>query len=388
MTQAVSARCPTPEDNNEGEEITMITTTLFPGRYIQGYDAVQRLSELIPRYGNKGFLICSPSVFERVLPDIRPSLEEAVPVILEKFGRECSDEEISRLTAIAGDNSCDVIVGLGGGKTLDTAKAVAHMMDVPVVIVPTVASTDAPCSALSIVYRSETGRIKRVIALRRNPDIVLVDTRIIANSPVRLLVAGMGDALATWFEAESCSATCAKTMAGDLRSLTSQALSRLCYDTLLEYGASAKVACEHRVVTPALEHVVEANILLSGVGFESGGLAAAHAIQDGLNALDKNHSFYHGEKVAFGLLASLFMTDKSLEIIDQVYSFCESVGLPTRLSDLGLADVPEEDLMKAASIACSEKQTIHNERAPMTAELVVAGLKLADARGRERRKDR
>ena len=177
-------------------------------------------------------------------------------------------------------------------------------------------------------------------------------------------------------------------MARDLSSLTSQVLSRLCYDTLLEYGVSAKAACEHRVVTPALEHVVEANTLLSGIGFESGGLAAAHAIQDGLNALDKDHSFYHGEKVAFGLLASLFMTDKSSEIIDQVYSFCESVGLPTRLGDLGLADVPEEDLMKAASIACSEKQTIHNERAPMTAELVVAGLKLADARGRERRKDR
>lgn len=364
----------------------MITTTLFPGRYIQGYDAILRLKKLIPHYGKKGFLICSPSVFDHILPEIRPSLEEAASITVEKFGRECSDEEITRLAAIAGDPPCDVIVGLGGGKTLDAAKAVAHLMNVPVIIAPTVASTDAPCSALSIIYRSETRQIKRVIALRRNPDVVLVDTKIIANSPVRLLVAGMGDALATWFEAESCRIKYAKTMAGDISSMTSQALSRLCYETILEYGVSAKTACEHHVVTPALEHIVEANTLLSGIGFESGGLAAAHAIQDGLNALDREHSSYHGEKVAFGLLSSLFMTDKPSEVIDGLYSFCESVGLPTTLGDLGLNDVSEEDLMKAASIACSEKQTIHNEPVPMTTELVTAGMKLADAKGRGRRR--
>lgn len=363
----------------------MITTTLFPGRYIQGYDAVQRLKKLIPLAGRKGFLICSPSVFDRVLPGIRASLEEAVPVQVEKFGRECSDEEITRLAAAAGGGACDVVVGLGGGKTLDAAKAVAHGMGVPVIAVPTVASTDAPCSALSIVYRSETRQIKRVIALRRNPDAVLVDTKIIADSPARLLVAGMGDALATWFEAESCRVRHARTMARDESSLTSQALSRLCYETVLEYGASAKAACERHVVTPAFEHVVEANTLLSGIGFESGGLAAAHALQDGLNALDRGHVSYHGEKVAFGLLASLFMTDKPPEVIDEVYSFCETVGLPTTLSCLGLNDVSDEDFLKAASVACAEKQTIHNELSPMTKELVVAGLKMADAEGRSRK---
>ncbi|MBN2299252.1 MAG: iron-containing alcohol dehydrogenase, partial [Deltaproteobacteria bacterium] len=175
----------------------MITTTLFPGRYVQGYEAIHRLKKLIPRYGSKGLLICSPSVSEKILPEILPLLEDAAPVAVEKFGRECSDEEIARLAASAGQQTCDVIVGLGGGKTLDTAKAVAHEMNVPVIIAPTVASTDAPCSALSIIYREDTGRIKRVLLLRRNPDVVLVDTKIIANSPVRLLVAGMGDALGT-----------------------------------------------------------------------------------------------------------------------------------------------------------------------------------------------
>ena len=359
----------------------MITTTLFPGRYVQGYEAIQRLRKLIPRYGTKGFLICSPSVYEKVLPEILPSLEEAVPVAVEKFGRECSDEEITRLLAAANEHECDVVVGLGGGKALDTAKAVAHEKNVPVIIAPTVASTDAPCSALSVIYREDTGRIKRVLLLRHNPDVVLVDTKIIANSPVRLLVAGMGDALGTWFEVDSCSMKYAKNMARDYSSMTAQTLARLCYETLLEYGVSAMMSCEHRVVIPALEHVIEANTLLSGVGFESGGLAAAHAIQDGLNALDKNHEYFHGEKVAFGTLVSLFLTDKPSDLIDEVYSFCESVGLPTTLDDLGLSDASEEDLMKIASIACAEKETIHNEQMPVTPEMVVAAIKVADEEG-------
>lgn len=364
----------------------MITTTLFPGRYIQGYNAVHRLKKLIPHYGKKGFIICSPSVFEKIIPEIHASIKEVIPVTVEKFTRECSDEEITRLVMIAGREACDVVVGLGGGKTLDTAKAVAHEMDIPVIIAPTVASTDAPCSALSIIYRPETGRIKRVIMLRRNPDVVLVDTRIIVNSPERLLVAGMGDALATWFEADSCRITNAKNMAKDHSSITAQAMAQLCYETLLEHGLAAKMACRNHVVIPALEHVVEANTLLSGVGFESAGLAAAHAIQDGLNALDKKHEYYHGEKVAFGVLVSLFMRARSANIIDEVYSFCESVGLPTTLAGLGLGGALDEDLGKVASIACAEKETIHNEPMPVTPELVLAGIRIADEEGRRRKR--
>ena len=364
----------------------MITATIFPGKYIQGYDAIRELKKLIPRHGKKGFIICSPSVFKDIIPGIHDSIKEATPVVIEKFTGECSDEEITRLIEIAGKEACDVVIGAGGGKTLDTAKAVAHEMNVPVIIVPTVASTDAPCSSISVIYRPDTGRIKRVLVLRRNPDVVLVDTNIIAKAPERFLVAGMGDALSTWFEAEACRLKYAKNMARAHSSMTAQTLARLCYETLLEYGLSAKMACKRHVVIPALEHVVEANTLLSGIGFESAGLAAAHAIQDGLNALDKGHAYYHGEKVAFGVLASLFMTDKPVSMIDEVYSFCEAVGLPTTLADLGLAGASDEDLAKAASIASAEKETIHNELMPVTPELVLAAIKMADEEGIQRKK--
>jgi len=359
----------------------MITATLFPGKYIQGAGAADELSGWAGRYGKKALVIGSPSSFDKIIPRILSAMQESLPVVAEKFERECSDEEIARLKAAAQRESCDVVIGVGGGKTLDTAKGVAHEMNVPVIIAPTIASTDAPCSSLSVIYRPDTGRIKRVLTMRRNPDVVLVDTRIIADSPERFLVAGMGDALATWFEAESCRLKHAKNMVRAHSSMTAQTLARLCYETLLEYGVAARAACRQHVVIPALEHVVEANTLLSGVGFESAGLAAAHAIQDGLNALDKEHMSYHGEKVAFGTLASLFLTDKSATMIDEVYSFCESVGLPTTLTDLGLSGLSDADLGKIASIACAEKETIHNELIPVTSESVVAAIKVADEEG-------
>jgi glycerol dehydrogenase len=362
----------------------VISTTVFPGRYVQGMDSRKTLGKELSRYGKTGVVICGPFVYDKVLPDFKPYMQNEVQVSIEKFGGECSDEEIGRLMSLINKGEFNFVVGLGGGKTLDTAKAVAHEAKLPVAVVPTIAATDAPCSALSVIY-TPGGEFKRYLMLPRNPDLVLVDTQIVANAPVRFLVSGMGDALATWFEAESCMKKYAPNMAGDVGSMSAYALAKLCYDTLLGYGLTAKTACEAHVVTPALEHIVEANTLLSGLGFESGGLAASHAIHNGLTVLEKTHQYYHGEKVAFGTVTSLFLTDKPTETINEVYRFCESIGLPSTLADIGLAEASDEELLKVATASCSEGETIHNEPIPVTPDMVFSALKTADAEGRRRR---
>lgn len=365
----------------------MISTTLFPGRYVQGAGALARLGAELSRLGKRHLLICSPSPLERLLPPLLPSLEQAGAVRVERFGRECTDAEIERLLAVAIDFKADCIAALGGGKTLDAAKAVAARAGLPVAIAPTIASTDAPCSSVCVIYTAQ-GVFERVDLLPRNPDLVLVDTAVAAQAPARFLASGMGDALATWFEAESCRVSRGKNIAGDVGSMTAHALARLCYETVRDWGVAALTACEARVVTPALERVVEANTLLSGLGFESGGLGAAHSIHNGLTALPALHALYHGEKVAFGVLAQLFLTDKPLALMAEVYELCAALKLPTTFADLGLAEVSDAELLLVAEKSCAAGESIHNEPVDISPPLVLAALKAADAEGRRRKQAR
>jgi len=173
-------------------------------------------------------------------------------------------------------------------------------------------------------------------------------------------------------------------MTGRMGSMSAFALARLCYDTLLGYGSSARLACEANVVTAALEHIVEANTLLSGLGFESGGLSAAHAIHNGLTILPETHKFWHGEKVAIGTQALLMLTDRPPSVIADVYDFCEEVGLPITLGQIGLGSATDAQLLAAATAACAPGETIYNVPVPVTPKRVFAALKAADAEGRAR----
>lgn len=356
----------------------MITTTIFPSRYVQGPNALNLLGEELARLGKKVLLLEDPFVAQNFSKVIAAGLAGKLESHQEVFEGECCDEEIERLSKIAG---IDVVAGIGGGKAIDTAKAVAHNLGIPVAVVPTLASTDAPCSALSVIY-TKTGEFDRYLILPQNPNLVLVDSAIVAKAPARFLVAGIGDALATWFEADSCATTKSGNMTGRLGSTTALGLAKMCFETLLDYGLLAKQSCEAGVTSPALEKVIEANTLLSGLGFESAGLAAAHAIHNGLTVLEETHAYWHGEKVAFGTLVSLILTDKSPELIDMVFEFCESVGLPTTLADIGLASATDEDLMKVAMCATAEGETIHNEAGTITPEAVFLAIRATDSIGK------
>ncbi len=362
----------------------MISISLFPGRYVQGRGALSCLGEELARLGARHFLLCSPHAMEHLLPSLQTALGQAGAVHVERFGRECTDGEVARLLAAAQGFGAQAVTALGGGKALDTAKAVASRAGLPVAMVPTIASTDAPCSSVCVFYTPD-GVFQRVELLPRNPELVLMDTDVIARAPGRFLASGMGDALATWFEAESCRISRGRNIAGAVGSMTVHALARLCYETVRDWGVSALTACSASVVTPALERIVEANTLLSGLGFESGGLGAAHSIHNGLTALPGVRGLFHGEKVAFGVLASLFLVDKPLPLVDEVYELCRSLHLPTTFAELGLDGITDPELRRVAEKACAPGESIHNEPAEIAPELVMSALKAADAEGRRRR---
>lgn len=366
---------------------------ICPTKYVQGENELFNLGYFVTTFGKSALLIAHPDDVARVKPQLDATAEKfGVTFIESGFGGECTREEVKRLQDVAKTNNCDCTIGLGGGKAIDTSKCVAE--GEALIIVPTIAATDAPTSHSAVLYTAD-GSFDDYAYFKQNPSVVLIDTTVIAKAPVRFLVAGMGDALSTFFEARANAQSYANVNAGlpsgfregkagpAKPTKAAMALAALCYETLLEDGYKAKLACESKQVTTALENIIEANILLSGLGFESGGLAGAHAIHDGLTILAGTHSYFHGEKVAFGTLAQLVLENAPTEEIEEVLDFCLSLGLPVCLEDIGVASVTDEELMQVAEKACIPEESIHSMPFPVTPADVAAAIITADKLGRE-----
>lgn len=355
-----------------------------PARYTQGINATQNLCREMALMGIGGpALIVSGNSARTQLQDTwkKTFAEEGCGLGIHSFGGECSLAEISRIRQAAETFAAKVIIGAGGGKVLDAARATAAELCIPFVSCPTIASTDSPCSAVAIIY-TESGVVEEIRILPCNPALVLVDTQVIVQAPPRLLVSGMGDALATWFEARACNRSQSKNVRGGFSTRSALALAELCYRTLLEDGIEALQSAKAREVTPAFERIVEANTLLSGLGFESSGLAAAHAVHNGLTVAPEVHSFYHGEKVAFGTLVQLVLENSPQSEIDEVLGFCTQVGLPITLAEIGLKDLPGDMLEKIALRAVQPDESIHNEPFEVNSAKVAEAIIKADKIGR------
>lgn len=351
-----------------------------PLKYVQGPGEMKNIAKYAKVFGKAGaFAISSPSMFDRYGETVKAGFGE-FPITIVKFNRECCKKEIDRLVAELKESKADVVVGIGGGKTLDTAKAVAYYAGLPSIIVPTIASTDAPCSALSVIY-TEEGQFQEYLMLPKNPEVVIVDSEVVSKAPVRLLVSGMGDALATYYEARASDLRHYAVMAGGNGSIAGMAIAKACRDTLFKEGLLAKLSCERKLTSVALEDVIEANTYLSGIGFESGGLAGAHAIHNGFTALEETHKMYHGEKVAFGLIAMMVLENDPMEEIMEVINFCKSVGLPTKLADIGVTEPTPEKILAVAKLAMAPGESIHSMNLVLTPDRIASAIFVADKLG-------
>jgi glycerol dehydrogenase len=355
-------------------------------------------------------IMASPSALKACQEIMAQSLDASgIKHAFLEFHQECTFEEIYRVRDVCLEGKHDAIISCGGGKAMDTGRAAAAGFainpgtsppeifnplgaDVHCIQVPTVAASDAATASVSVFY-NEHGRQEGAVMMQKNPTMVLVDTQIIAQAPVRTLVAGMGDALATYFEADVCRRTDSPAITGGHAPRTILMMARLSFDTLMEFGKAAIGEVEAGVTGPALEAVVEANILLSGLGYESGGLAAAHAIAGSLTFIHDHFdpSPYHGELVAFGTLTQLFMEERDSEFLDIIFGFCKEVGLPTTFQEMGLEQVTDESLRMVAGHASKSilmssmpkaKKTPDEENRFYDPDEIFRCLKETDNRGR------
>ena len=355
-----------------------------PERYIQGPGLFSDIHCYTDKFGSSIAACIDGFLFEALGEKLKAQYQdEKHRLQLFPFTGEVTEQLINERTESLRNSPPDVLVGIGGGKTIDVAKAVSAKLGKPFIIVPTIAATDAPTSSLSVIYNDDGVHVGEYF-YDHNPSLLIVDSTIIANAPVRFLVSGMGDALSTWLEASSNRRSgtrnlCYHLDGGCRQTLAGQAVAKQCHDSLMRFGRLAKQACELHVVTDALENIIETNILLSGLGFENNETSAAHSINDGLTAVKNSDKTMHGEKVAFGCIVQLVSETVPEEELEKILAFCVDVGLPVCLEDL---QVSSDDETIRTIARASLHSNWKNMPFPINEEFVFAHIKTADAIGK------
>ena len=319
----------------------------FPGGLIISSGILNELHKYTSHYGKNHVFICGANALKATKTYIESSFSETdCTCVFITCGKIANLSEIERVLSLDILKDADVIYGVGGGSCMDIARTVGNRMSKKLVMIPTTASSDAPGSKVSVFYSEKGDAIVGDELYASAPDLIIVDSNIIANAPARHLASGMGDAVATLFEAT----TNINGANGKNITETAMVLSKLAYEIILRDGLSAYNAVKQHIVTPQLENVIEANCLLSGVGGLNTGCAAAHGIGDMLCSVPGCHNYMHGERVYVGLMVQLILEKYPEELLIKLMKFGREVSLPICLSDLGISDIPATAQELAANL--------------------------------------
>lgn len=365
----------------------MKKAAIFPGKYIQGEGVLKEIGGLLQSLGaKKPLIVWGRRSRAASSPLIFPSFEASgIEYAEHPFGGECTHEEAAVIEKACRENGCDILIGIGGGKCLDVTKGAAAHLGKRIIIVPTVCSSDAPTSACTVWYDAQ-GACVGFDLWPFNPDVVLCDTGVMITAPEIMLKAGIGDALATYLEARASNKAHNTASSGGAPTLTVMALCKLCFDTILDSTEASLCAVRAGVVTPAYERLVEACTLLSGIGWESGGLATAHVLGNNLSHFPEAHHHMHGAKVAFGIVTQLMLdVDQDMDEAYEIVDFMIGIGLPVTFADLSLETVSKERLMEWCEANTQPGSFTNNHSFPVSAKDLYNAMIAADAFGAMRK---
>ena len=352
-----------------------------PRRYVQGPGALAEIAGFLGAR-EESVLVVADSVVLGLLrqPLIEAMGPHAARATFAEFGGECSSGEIARMTRLARECAARWIVGVGGGKAIDTAKGVARETAAALIVVPTVASNDSPTSRLAVVY-TEDHVLAEVRLMMHTPDAVIVDTSVIVRAPERFFVAGIGDALSKRFEADACFHTGGLNFYRARPPYVALTLADACYAAIRAHAQGAIAALRRGEPDDAFERTVEATILLSGLAFENGGLSIAHSLTRGLSADPVLARALHGEQVAWGLLVQIVLEGRDAATFDDLRGFCGRVGLPTRLRDFGFEGDVAAIARAIARITWERAPYVKHARAPIDAGRIERAILELESRG-------
>lgn len=352
--------------------------SIAPAQVVRGRGVLAESEALFARLGKRPLVVGG----DRTLSVARPFLAAPLSHLTTAqvaYQQDCSELAITELHQAADSHAADLIVGVGGGKALDAAKLLAYQRQAPIVTVPTSAATCAGWTALSNVY-SPAGAFLYDVGLPCCPDAIVLDYDLVASAPKRTLVAGIGDAIAKWYEASVSSGQSSHTMV-----IGAVQQARVLRDILFQKSLDA-------LAHPGSDdwcEVVDAAVLMAGVIGGMGGAqcrtVAAHAVHNGLThvsatGLTLPGSTLHGEKVAYGILVQLRLEEMGLGSAlaatarGQLLQFYRQIGLPTSLQDLGLSELTVAQIEQAATVACRAGSDIHHLPFSVQHEQVMAAM--------------
>ncbi|WP_309601007.1 glycerol dehydrogenase [Leuconostoc citreum] len=333
-----------------------------PALYMQGQNILSQDYDQITCLGHRAIILSNGIAVNVAAEPLCQTLNtqnlvSEVVVISDHF----NDHELTNLTALIKERAADIVIAVGGGKVIDISKIVAAKIDCQLVIVPTLASTDAPTSRLSATYNAQ-GHFENYIFFDRSPSLVMVDTDIIVNAPTRTLIAGIADALATFVEYRAVKCAHGQNMFGDKATIAAGVLAEQATKTIFREAKLAIKANSAHTVDQHFENVVE---------------AAAHSIANGLTQF-VSPTIMHGEKVAFGLLGQLVLSQSSSVLYQKYLKFLRALGLPVCLKDLGLTR-DRQTLYQIAQEVLRPNETIHQMNLSLTAADIVNTLLQIDS---------
>ena len=344
-------------------------------RYVQGVGALDAVGPLIASLGDHATVMIDRPMVAVLGDRLRASIEGAgLGLEVVPLEGDVTHTNIEAMSArVAGVGRPTIVVAVGGGKALDLARAASWHQRATFVTIPTIASNDSPAAMAVAVYDDDHALVE-VIQTGRNPEIVLVDPAVIAGAPARFLSAGIGDAIAKKFEAESCRAAGGNTQHGAPSLRVAGAIADACYETLRASAVDGVAAVARGEVDQSLEDTIEAVVLMAGLAFENGGLSIAHSMMRGLQVVRGTRSRMHGEHVAYGLLVHRALEGVDDAELGDLADFLVAVGLPDSLRALDLPDPSEAELVELAD-RCVGSPHRHKTLAHVDRSSVLAAMR-------------
>ena len=310
-------------------------TNCYFADYTIGTDAYEAFNKVCVPLGKSALIIGGETALEKSVEKLIKNLGgfEIVDTVI--YGKECYRKRIEELHNKYKASGADFVIGVGGGKAIDTAKCVADMLKIPVVTVPTIASTCAASSALAVIY-DENHVYEGFWYLPRPAYHCFIDTEIIANAPDMYFRAGIGDTIAKFYEVEF-SARCKKTTFKDDLGIS---ISRMSREPLMRRAAKAYADCRNHVITEDLEET--ALIILVSTGMVSMLIdevfngAMAHALFYGLTVIPGfEEKFLHGDVVGYCTMVQCVL-DGDTQEAKNIGRLISEMGVETTLSERGI----------------------------------------------------